>query len=62
MYRNVRAQLVLDLQSITNVIGRIPRGKDWGIVDRSGNYSRTVFIHTDDAADDGQDDDDNVDI
>jgi hypothetical protein len=46
-YQNYSATIATDLQSVQCVIGRVPRGKKWGIVDRSNDQARTVFINTD---------------
>ena len=39
-----RSVIVTDLQMIGSVVGRVKRGKEWGIVDRSGDFVRTVFV------------------
>ncbi|KAH9481215.1 hypothetical protein JR316_0005736 [Psilocybe cubensis] len=52
-----RATIALDLQSITNAIGRIYREqKGWAIVDRSDEYSRTIFVHGGDPEEPDDDD------
>lgn len=43
-YRATTAQIITDLQAISNVIGRVKTRNWWGIVDRSGDYSRTIFV------------------
>ena len=37
------AQIVIDLLTIDCVVGRVKRGNEWGIVDRSGDFARAVF-------------------
>jgi hypothetical protein len=43
-YGQVSTSIVIDLQTIGCVVGRVKRGKTWGIVDRSGELARTVFV------------------
>jgi hypothetical protein len=33
------------LPMVECVVGRVNRGNEWGIVDRSGDFSRTVFVN-----------------
>jgi hypothetical protein len=50
VYTRTGPTMVVDVRSIENVVGRI-RFKDgnFGIIDRSGGYTRTVFIDDEDA-------------
>lgn len=43
-YRTTTTQIITDLQAISSVVGRVQTRKWWGIIDRSGDYSRTIFI------------------
>lgn len=36
--------VVVDLHTVECVVGRIKRRNEWGIVDRSGDFARTVFV------------------
>ncbi|KAI0646642.1 hypothetical protein C8Q79DRAFT_908784 [Trametes meyenii] len=42
-YRDVRADIIIDVQAIQAVIGRVKSRKRWGIIDRSNGLARTVF-------------------
>jgi hypothetical protein len=44
MYSVTTAPIVVDLRTVECVVGRVKRGNEWGIVDRSGDYARTVFV------------------
>ncbi|KAI0662144.1 hypothetical protein C8Q70DRAFT_879661, partial [Cubamyces menziesii] len=44
LYEGYRAQIVVDLQSIQAVVGRVASRHQFGIIDRSGTYARTVFV------------------
>jgi hypothetical protein len=46
-YRTTTTQVVTDLRAISNVVGRVKTRNWWGIIDRSGDYSRTVFVDDD---------------
>lgn len=43
-YRGTTTQIITDLHAISSVVGRVQTRNWWGIVDRSGDYSRTIFI------------------
>lgn len=43
LYRDVLADVVVDLQSVQAVVGRVKSRDQWGIVDRSRGLARTVF-------------------
>ncbi|KAF8512809.1 hypothetical protein JB92DRAFT_2926436 [Gautieria morchelliformis] len=43
-YSLTMAPIVIDLRTVECVVGRVRRGNEWGIVDRSGDYARTVFV------------------
>jgi hypothetical protein len=51
-YGRVSTSIVIDLQTIGCVVGRVKRGKTWGIVDRSGELARTVFVDQQDIDED----------
>ena len=44
MYSNTTAPIVIDLRTVECVVGRVQRGNEWGIIDRSGEFARTVFV------------------
>ena len=41
-YMATTAQIVIDLRTIEWCV--VGRGNEWGIVDRSGDFARTVFV------------------
>jgi hypothetical protein len=45
-YNNLRRffRHKLNMDTEYRVVGRVRRGNEWGIVDRSGDYARTVFV------------------
>lgn len=43
-YEATTAPVIVDLRTIENVIGRVKRGNEWGIIDRGGDFARTVFV------------------
>ena len=45
-YTETTAQVVIDLRTVECVVGRVRRGNEWGIIDRSGDFARTVFVDT----------------
>lgn len=47
-YEGYTTPIVTDLQTVQCVIGRVRRGKKWGIIDRSGDIARTQFISGED--------------
>jgi hypothetical protein len=47
-YAETTTPVVIDLRTIECVVGRVRRGNEWGIVDRSGDFARTVFVDLDD--------------
>jgi hypothetical protein len=44
MYAATTVPVVIDIRTVENVVGRVRRGNEWGIVDRSGDFARTVFV------------------
>jgi hypothetical protein len=56
-YEGYTTPIVTDLQTVQCVIGRVRRGKKWGIIDRSGDLARTQFISTSDLEYNSSDDD-----
>jgi hypothetical protein len=44
IYHNTTTQIVTDLQAVECVVGRVLSRSGWGIIDRSGDSSRTEFI------------------
>ena len=46
-YEDYTTPIVTDLQVIQCVVGRVPRGSKWAIIDRSGDQVRTEFIDHD---------------
>ena len=47
IYNDTTTQIVTDLQAVECVVGRVFTRNRWGIIDRSGNSSRTEFITSD---------------
>ena len=47
-YTTMTAEIIVDLQAISSVVGRIKSRKTWTIIDRSTDYARTEFIPPDD--------------
>jgi hypothetical protein len=45
-YSRTTTDVVTDLQAVECVVGRAFSRKGWGIIDRSGDFSRTEFIPT----------------
>lgn len=43
-YRRMSTTIFVDLKTVECVVGRVKRGQDWFIIDRSGDFARTVFI------------------
>ena len=43
-YSETTVPVVVDLRTVECVVGRVNRGNEWGIVDRSGDFARTVFV------------------
>jgi hypothetical protein len=49
VYSRTGPTMVVDVRSIENVVGRVKfKNGDFGIIDRSGGYTRTVFIDDED--------------
>ncbi|KAI0669093.1 hypothetical protein C8Q78DRAFT_945394, partial [Trametes maxima] len=48
-YREVRADIVIDVRAIQAVIGRVKSRNRWGIIDRSNGLAHTVFYSEDSA-------------
>ena len=44
MYTETTMQIVTNLQTVKCVVGRVLTQNRWGIIDRSGDSSRTEFI------------------
>ena len=44
MYSNKTAPIVIDLHMVECVMGRVQRGNEWGIINWSGEFVRTVFV------------------
>ena len=44
IYNETTTQIVTDLQAVECVVGRVLTRNGWGIIDRSGDSSRTEFI------------------
>ncbi|RPD74679.1 hypothetical protein L226DRAFT_463839 [Lentinus tigrinus ALCF2SS1-7] len=43
LYRKLAAEIIIDVNAIEAVVGRVYSRKSWGIVDRSNALARTVF-------------------
>ncbi len=43
MYKKYAADIVIDVNAVEAVVGRVRSRKSWGIVDRSSALARTVF-------------------
>ena len=43
-YTTTTAPVVVDLQAISAVVGRVKTRDRWGIIDRSDGKARTVFV------------------
>ncbi|KAJ7205403.1 hypothetical protein GGX14DRAFT_367909 [Mycena pura] len=43
-YKEMRHSLILDLQSVVAVVGRLKRGDRWYIVDRTGGLIKPEFV------------------
>ncbi|EKM49288.1 uncharacterized protein PHACADRAFT_107069, partial [Phanerochaete carnosa HHB-10118-sp] len=43
-----QSQVVVDLRTVQSVVGRIFTREKWGIIDRSSNTARTVFVEDED--------------
>lgn len=43
-YETTTTPIVFDVRTIECVVGRVRRGSEWRIVDRSGDFARTVFV------------------
>ncbi len=50
LYREYAADVVVDVNAVEAVVGRVKSRKEWGIIDRSGALARTVFTADVDAA------------
>ncbi|PSR75102.1 hypothetical protein PHLCEN_2v9325 [Hermanssonia centrifuga] len=48
--------VVVDIQTIQNVVGRIQVHNHWGIIDKSSDVARTIFVEDMNIIDDGLDD------
>jgi hypothetical protein len=46
---SLESQTVINLQAVQSVVGRVQQGKEWGIIDRSEEMARTVFVEDDDS-------------
>jgi hypothetical protein len=47
-YVETTMPVVINLCTIECVVGRVRRGNEWAIVDRSGDFARTVFVDPED--------------
>lgn len=45
-YTETTALVVIDLRTVECVVGQVRRGSEWGIIDHSGDFARTVFVDT----------------
>ncbi|OJT06582.1 hypothetical protein TRAPUB_2562 [Trametes pubescens] len=54
LYWEVLADVVVDLQSVQAVVGRVKSRDQWGIIDRSRGLAQTVFNTEDAPAGDGE--------
>jgi hypothetical protein len=43
-YQRTSSTIFIDLQAIGCVVGRIKRGNNWAIINRSEDLARTVFV------------------
>jgi hypothetical protein len=43
-YSGTTTPIAIDLRTVECVVGRVQRGNEWGIIDRSGDFARTVFV------------------
>ena len=43
-YRRTSTTIFVDLQVIGSVVGRVKRGNEWAIIDRSEDLARTAFV------------------
>jgi hypothetical protein len=46
-YQRKTTHIVTDLQTIGAVVGRVKTRGKWGIIDRSGNNARPIFLEPD---------------
>jgi hypothetical protein len=46
-YTETTAPIVIDLRAVECVVGRVKRGNEWSVIDRSGDFARTVFTDAD---------------
>ena len=44
MYTQMSTAIFIDIQAIGSMVGCVKRHNEWGIVDRSGELARTVFV------------------
>ena len=44
MYTRMSTAIFIDIRAIGSMVGRVKRHNEWGIVDRSGELARTVFV------------------
>lgn len=47
-YSTTKAPTIINLLLVENVIGRVKRGSEWGIIDRSSAEARTIFVERED--------------
>ena len=47
-YEDMTRPVIINIQTIECVVGRVQRGNMWGIIDRSGDFARTVFVDPED--------------
>ena len=43
-YLETNIPVVVDLRTVGCVVGRVKRGNEWDIIDKSGEFSQTVIV------------------
>ena len=51
-YEEMTRPVIIDIRTIECVVGRVQRGNTWGIIDRSGDITCTVFVDPEDGDED----------
>ncbi|KAI0719170.1 hypothetical protein C8T65DRAFT_569739, partial [Cerioporus squamosus] len=59
LYEHYRAEMIIDLSAVQAVVGRVRSRNSWGIIDRSHDLARAVFVN--DAEQSHPEEDDNSD-
>ena len=44
-YSESTVRVIVDLHTVKCVVGRVKRSNEWGIIDHSGDFARTVFLN-----------------